>query len=105
MSAVSAEIVGGMLPEKRFSLRYLCHNGLLRTLESAGRLHGGGGGAYRSTSLVSEEMPAGNGPVSMFAFKVLAGTPRMQRRSMHCVRVCKYSKMHAFVSTCRCALA
>jgi hypothetical protein len=44
-------------------------------------------GAYSSTSLVSEEMPAGKGPVSMFAFKVLAGTPRMQRRSMRCVRV------------------
>jgi hypothetical protein len=36
---------------------------------------------------VSAVMPAGKGPVSMFAFKVLAGTPRMQRRSVHCDRM------------------
>ena len=43
--------------------------------------------AYSSIRRVSEMMPAGNGPVSMFAFKVLAGQPRIQRRSMHCVFV------------------
>ena len=57
-------------------------------------------GAYRSASLVSEEMPDGKGPVSMFAFKVLAGPPQMQRRSMRCVRVCRYSERRALVSAC-----
>ncbi len=40
VSAVSAEIVDGMLSEKRFLPRFLRHNVLIRTLESAERLHG-----------------------------------------------------------------
>jgi hypothetical protein len=71
VSAVSAESVDGTLPEKRFSLRYLCHNGLLRTPETAGRPHGGGSGAYRSTSLVSAVMLARIGPVKPFLPKPL----------------------------------
>jgi hypothetical protein len=37
VSAVSAEIVGGTLPEKRFAKRFLCHNVLICTPESAGK--------------------------------------------------------------------
>jgi hypothetical protein len=40
VSAVSAEIVDGTLPEKRFSKRFLRNNVLVRTPESAGRPHG-----------------------------------------------------------------
>ena len=46
VSAVSAEIVGGTLPEKRFSKRFLRPNVPVRTPESAGSPQGGGG-AYR----------------------------------------------------------
>ncbi len=45
-SAVSAEIAGGTLPEKRFSRRFLRRNVPVRRAESAGR-RTGGGGAYR----------------------------------------------------------
>ncbi len=71
VSAVSAKIVDGKLPENRFSLRYLYHNGLLRTPDSAGRPHGGGGGAYKSTSLVSTVMLARIGPLKPFLDKPL----------------------------------
>ncbi len=70
LSAVNAEIVGGTLPEKRFSSRYLRHNVPVRTPESAGRPHGGSG-AYSSTSLVSAVMLAGIGPVKPFLAKFL----------------------------------
>jgi hypothetical protein len=40
VSAVSAEIVGGTLPEKRFLLTALRNNVLVCTPESAGRPHG-----------------------------------------------------------------
>jgi hypothetical protein len=43
VSAVSAEIVDGTLPEKRFSARFLRHNVPVRTPDSAERPHGGGG--------------------------------------------------------------
>jgi hypothetical protein len=47
LSAVSAEIVGGALPEKRFSLRPLRRSVLVRTCKSATSLHGGGGGGVQ----------------------------------------------------------
>jgi hypothetical protein len=40
VTALKAEIVGGTLPEKRFSLRYLRRSVLVRTPDSAGRPHG-----------------------------------------------------------------
>ena len=40
VSAVSAEIVDGTLPEKRFSPRDLRHDVLIRMPESAGRPYG-----------------------------------------------------------------
>jgi hypothetical protein len=40
VSAVSAEIVDGTLPEKRLLPRALCRNMLIRTPESAGRSRG-----------------------------------------------------------------
>jgi hypothetical protein len=70
VSAVSAEIVDGTLPEKRLPPRALCRNMLHRTPESAGRSHGGCG-AYRATSLVSAEMLARIGPVKLLLFKYL----------------------------------
>jgi hypothetical protein len=69
-SALSAEIVDGTLPERRLSLRILGHNVLIRTPDSAGRLHRGGG-AYREASLVSAVMLAGIGPVSPVLAKPL----------------------------------
>ncbi len=71
VSALSAEIVDGTLPEKRFWRRVLRHNVPVRTRESAGRPHGGGGAAYRKTSLVSAVMLAGIGPVKPFWYKYL----------------------------------
>ncbi len=71
MSAVSAEIVGGALPEKRFWWRYLRRNTILiLTPDSAGRLHGRGG-AYSKASLVSAVMLARIGPTKPFLFKAL----------------------------------
>ena len=70
MSAVSAEIVGGTLPEKRFSPSHLRHNVPIRKPESAGRPHGGGG-AYRATSPVSAVMLARIGPVKPILAKYL----------------------------------
>ncbi len=64
VSAVSAEIVDGTLPEKRLPPRPLRHNELIRTPESARRSHGGRR-AYRETSLVSAVMLARIGPVKL----------------------------------------
>ncbi len=64
VSAVSAEIVVGTVPEKRLPFRALRRNVLVQTPESVGRPHGGGG-AYRLTSLVSAMMLAGMGPVKL----------------------------------------
>ncbi len=70
MSAVSAEIVDGTLPEKRLPLRALRRNVLIRTPESAGRSHDGRG-TYSLISLVSAVMLAGIGPVKLFWVKLL----------------------------------
>jgi hypothetical protein len=70
VSAVSAEIVGGTLPEKRFSTRALCRSVPVRRAEAAERPHGGGA-AYRLASLVSAVMLARIGPVKPFLPKVL----------------------------------
>ncbi len=67
-SAVSAEIVGGTLPEKRFPPRILCRN-MLSPSRPEGRT--GGGGAYSLTSLVSAVMLARIGPVKPFRSKPL----------------------------------
>jgi hypothetical protein len=47
VSALIAEIAGGMLPEKRFSLRCLRRNVPVRTRESSERLHGRRRGVQR----------------------------------------------------------
>jgi hypothetical protein len=47
VSAVSAEIGDGTLPEKRLSPRSLRHNVLIRTPDPAGRPHGGAGRTAR----------------------------------------------------------
>jgi ABC-type nickel/cobalt efflux system permease component RcnA len=70
VSAVSAEILDGMLPEKRLPPRALCRNVLIRTPESAGRSHDGRG-TYSLMSLVSAVMLAGIGPVKLFWIKLL----------------------------------
>ena len=70
VSAVSAEIVDGTLPVKRFSPRSLRHNVPIHTLDSAETPHGSGG-AHRKTSLVSAVMPARIGPVKPFLNKAL----------------------------------
>ncbi len=64
VSAVSAEIVVGTVPEKRLSFRVLRRNVLVQTPESVGRPHGGGR-AYKRASLVSAMMLAGMGPVKL----------------------------------------
>ncbi len=58
MSAVSAEIVGGTLPEKRFSWRRLRRSVPVRHARVGTGDRTGGGAAYRSTSRVSAEMLA-----------------------------------------------
>ncbi len=70
VSAVSAEIVEGTLPEKRLLPRFLRRNVLIRKPESAGRSHGGGT-AYSLISPVSAVMLAGIGPVRLFWSKPL----------------------------------
>ena len=70
VSAVSAEILDGMLPEKRLPPRALCRNVLIRTPELAGRSHDGRG-TYSLISLVSAVMLAGIGPVKLFWIKLL----------------------------------
>jgi hypothetical protein len=71
VSAVSEEIVGGTLPEKRLSKRTLRHNVAVRKRDSARGPHGGDG-AYRWSSLVSAVMLAGIGPVKPFLDKSLS---------------------------------
>ena len=70
MSAVSAEIVDGALPEKRLSPRLLRHNVPACTPNAAGAPHDGGG-PYRCASLVSAVMLGSIGPVKPFLFKYL----------------------------------
>jgi hypothetical protein len=70
VTALSAEIVDGTLPLKRFSPRFLCGNVLIRVPDSAGRPHGGDA-AYRKRSLVSAVMLARIGPVKPFLPKCL----------------------------------
>jgi hypothetical protein len=70
-SAVSAEIVGGTLPEKRFSPRALCHNAPVRHARVGREDRTAGGAAYSSTSRVSAVMLAGIGPVKPFLLKNL----------------------------------
>jgi hypothetical protein len=69
VSAVSAEIAGGTLPEKRFSLRCLRHSVPVQHARVGDRP--GGSAAHRSTSLVSAVMLAGIGPVKPFLDKRL----------------------------------
>jgi hypothetical protein len=84
VSAVSAEIVDGTLPEKRLSPRALRLNVLICMPESAGRSHGSSG-AYRYASLVSAVMLARIGPVKVLLFKCLIthseGCGRAERRA------------------------
>ncbi len=70
VSAVSAEIVDGKLPEKRLIPRTLRRNVPVRTPDSAGRPHGGSG-AYRWTSLVSAVMLARIVPLKPFSLNSL----------------------------------
>ncbi len=99
VSAVSAEIVDGTLPEKRFSPSHLRHNVPIRKPESAGRPHGGGG-AYRATSPVSAVMLARIGPVKTFFCKSLIvqqpsmrphGTNRQRAATRSCSEACAAS--------------
>jgi hypothetical protein len=61
-----------MVPVKRFSLAPLRQTNVpYHTPESAGRPHGGGGGAYQAASLVSAVMLARIGPVKPFLLKAL----------------------------------
>jgi hypothetical protein len=69
VSAVSAEIVDGTLPEKRLWARFL-RNIVIRMPGSAGRPHRRRA-AYRSTSLVSAVRLARIGPVKPFSSKYL----------------------------------
>jgi hypothetical protein len=71
VSAVSTEIVGGRLPEKRFSVRLLHHSVPVRTRPSRPRDRTGGGGAYREASLVSAVTLARIGPLKLFLLKYL----------------------------------
>jgi hypothetical protein len=71
VSAVSAEIVGGTLPEKRFSPRFLHHNVLGFARPSRPEDRTGGGGAYSQASSVSAVMLARIGPVKPFLAKSL----------------------------------
>jgi hypothetical protein len=70
VSALSAEIVGGTLPEKRFSRRYLPQRARSARANRPGD-RTGGGGVYRVASRESAVMLAGIGPVKPFLFKPL----------------------------------
>ncbi len=71
VSAVSAEIVGGTLPEKRFSRRDLCRSVPVQHTRVGREDRTGGGAAYNSTSRVSAVMLARIGPVKPFLYKDL----------------------------------
>ncbi len=71
VSALSAESVGGTLPEKRFSLRTLRRNVPAHHARVGREDRTGGGAAYREPSLVSAVMLAGIGPVKPFLPKCL----------------------------------
>ncbi len=70
VSALSAVIAGGTLPEKRFSRRFLRRN-VPVTRASRPRDRTGGGAAYSSTSRVSAVMLARIGPVKPVLIKYL----------------------------------
>ncbi len=71
MSAVSAEIFGGMLPEKRFSLRTLRRNVPVQHARVGRETARAAGGAHRSTSPVSAVTLARIGPLKLFFLKYL----------------------------------
>jgi hypothetical protein len=96
VSAVSAEIVAGTLPVKRFMPNSLRHNVLRSARASRPRDRMGGGGAYSRTSLVSAVMLAGNGPMKPFLCKdLIMHSEACGRIGMSCPRAAARSRSKA----------